>query len=233
MTTSRAKRAMCDALPMRRRRKPSAQGRLPLAEWPLADFVEDMQAVYHGDPDQRYVRAAIVLRYATERLPREQAAEFGSDPMFGTYKIDFDDEDRVEVYMGGDLGRLVREVENFEKVEDAAAAAIEWVGAKPSGVAFCYLPGLYQAAFFEAVTGVSRAWNELLSWWAVPGDQAEADIVPVCIRYPPRVDETEQSWGLMPLALIHEKYEESLHSARIDDLARDFDPPWLHVDADG
>jgi hypothetical protein len=190
-----------------------------------------MQAVYHGDPDQRYVRAAIVLRYATERLPREQAAEFGSDPMFGTYKIDFDDEDRVEVYMGGDLGRLVREVENFEKVEDAAAAAIEWVGAKPSGVAFCYLPGLYQAAFFEAVTGVSRVWSGLQNHWAVPGDQAEAGAVPLR-RYPPHVDDTEQSWELVPLALIHEQYEELLHSARVNDLARDFDPPWLHVEAD-
>jgi hypothetical protein len=33
-----------------------------------------------------------------------------------------------------------------------------------------------QAAFFEAVTGVSRAWNELQIQWAVPGDQAEADV---------------------------------------------------------
>ena len=193
-----------------------------------------MQAVYHGNTDKRYVRAAIVIRYAVERLPPAQAADLGweaGDEMYGAFKIDFDDEDRVEVFMGGNRGMLVREIENFENVEDAAASAIKWVGKKPSQVAFCYLPGLYQAAFFEAATGVSRVWNELQFWWAVPGDQAEADLVPVRM-YPPRVDETEQSWVLMPLAVIHEKYDESLHSARIDDLARDFDPPWLHVEAD-
>jgi hypothetical protein len=216
---------------MRRRRKPSARGLLPLAEWPLADFVEDMQAVYHGDPDQRYVRAAIVLRYAPERLPREQAAEFGTDPLYGTYKLDFDDDDRVEVFMDHNLGSLVREIENFANLEDAAAAAIKWIGPDSVGAAFCYLPGLYQAAFFEAVTGVSRAWNELQIQWAVPGDQAEADVVPVRF-YPPPVDQPDKGWVLMPLALIHDLYDRSLDSARISDLIVGYELPWLRGDAD-
>jgi hypothetical protein len=169
--------------------------RKPLHKWTPVEVVADVETAFFGDSDQRNVRAAVVLKYAYERLTKadravweaDAAAEFGDRglPTHGVFKFDFDDGDRMALFMDHDKSVLVRDVEAVFGVEQAVVTAVAWVGEPHTEAVITNIPGVYQAALIEAVTGVERAWNEEdLGWW-LPGDGPPY----IYRKYPPPANE--------------------------------------------
>jgi hypothetical protein len=178
---------------MRRRR--------PIEKWSFADVARSFEACLTSHPDERYVRAAYVQYIDLKRLPKSfedvarrqfeaEGEEFTGIKPFMLFLLDFDDEDRVEVFMDDNAPALIREWQPFDSMDEARSRAHEWVtegGRKPGDwLAFDHTPGLYQAALLGALTGrvVEPAeWNIM---WILPS--SNPDVVMVR-RYPPRTEE--------------------------------------------
>jgi len=167
-------------------------GRKPLAKWAPVEVLNDVEAAFFGDSEQRGVRAAAVLRYVYGRLPKREVAKWEAEveddrglPSHGVFEFDFDEEDRFSLYMEHDKSVLIRNVERAFGIDGAVAAARAWVGEPCTETNMWNLPGIYQSALVEAVTGVERFWNEEeLIWW-LPGE-GEARVVR---KYPPPANE--------------------------------------------
>jgi hypothetical protein len=94
--------------------------RQPQEKWTPAEVVSDVKAAFYGDDSQLCVRAAVVVRYAYERLPRDVLRQWEADavdehdgrlPSYGVFEFDFHDDDRFMLYMEGDRSISIREVE--------------------------------------------------------------------------------------------------------------------------
>jgi len=177
----------------------------------------DVESAFYGDADQRHVRSAAVVRYAYERLRKETLKSWEADatsehpdrgmPSHGVFKFDFDDDDRFALYMEHDTAAVIREVEVAFDIDEATATARGWVGEPCTQCHFVNIPGAYQAALIEAVTGVPRFWNEMaISWW-LPGD---GPYVPFR-KYPPPLNEPH-GFVLMPLEVEHASHRSFLLS---------------------
>jgi hypothetical protein len=195
--------------------------RQPQAKWTPAEVVGDIAAAYFGDADQYAVRAAVIVRYAYERLPKSVLDEWEADaeteqsgrgmPSHGVFRFDFSDDDRVALYMDHDKSAVIRDVVTTFDYDEAAAAVIEWVGESGKEATPENLPGVYLPALIEAVTGVERLWNEHeLAWW-LPGDGA---YVPYR-KYPPPVDEAVE-FVLMPTELRRATFRQFLQSPTLE-----------------
>ncbi len=191
--------------------------RQPQAKWTPAEVVGDIAAAYFGDADQYAVRAAIIVRYAYDRLPKSVVAQWEADatteqpgrgmPSHGVFQFDFSDDDRVALYMDHDKSAVIRDVVMTFDSDEAATTVIEWVGESGHEAEPENLPGVYLSAFIEAVTGVERFWNEFeLSWW-LPGDGPYAPYR----KYPPPVNEAVE-FVLMPTELRRASFRQFLLS---------------------
>jgi hypothetical protein len=96
----------------------------------------------------------------------------------------------------------VRDVDTFADLVEAGLAGERWIGGAPTATTLRFLPGIYQAAFFEWITGVPRAWNELQLLWAL---DSGSDLVPTR-EYPPRLGQPIE-WVLMPRAKLDELHK--------------------------
>lgn len=178
--------------------------RQPQEKWTPAEVVSDVKAAFYGDDSQLCVRAAVVVRYAYERLPRDVLRQWEADavdehdgrlPSYGVFEFDFHDDDRFMLYMEGDRSISIREVEVGFDLDEARAKALAWVGEPNTETHLENLPGMYAASLIEAVTGVERLWNEWAIEWFFPGD-ADAVYVPFR-KYPTPLNE-ELAFHLMP-----------------------------------
>jgi hypothetical protein len=195
--------------------------RQPQAKWTPAEVVADITAAYIGDADQYAVRAAAVVRYAYERLPKSVVDEWKADtereqpgrgmPSHGVFQFDFSDDDRFALYMDHDKSAVIRGVVTAFDYDEAAATVIQWVGESGQEVGLENLPGVYLSALIEAVTRVERLWNEHeLAWW-LPGD---GPYVPYR-KYPPSANEAVE-FVLMPTELRRATFRHFLQSPSVE-----------------
>ena len=194
----------------------------PFEKWTPAEVAADVEAAFFGDFDHRYVRAAVVLRYAPQRLPKvdveawfaEATAEHGERgiPPYGVFTFDFDDGDRVALYVDHDPTVLIRDIDVKFDLPDAVAAARHWTGDKTTEAEFRNIPGVYQTALIEAITGTSRRWEGSLSMsWHLPGGGEYV----VCRKYPPRAGDEPIELLLMPRQLGEMEYRLHLRSPAV------------------
>jgi hypothetical protein len=170
--------------------------RRPLAEWTPVEVAGDVEIALVGDPEETYLRAAVVMRTEPDRLPPKEAAAWadGFDeetqgrglPPFFIYRFHCADGDRGRMYLDGEnYTLLIREVLFAFDRDAAVQMARDWTGEKTMVAASpAYVPGVYLAALVEFVTGMPRAWQGyLMGHWCWLG---EADDAVALVRpYPP------------------------------------------------
>jgi hypothetical protein len=213
--------------------------------WTPAEIAGDVERAFVGDPEQPYLRAAVVLRSAPERLPAADAKKWADEasaenggrgvPPYLIYKFGCADGDRERMYLEGDnVALLVREVDVAFDLTAAVALAREWTGEKTMEAAkFAHIPGVYQAALIEALTGTRRSWESyLFSYWCWPSE--EGSQFAIVRPYPPRgvksdeVSPEEEAAGvmaddhaaLMPADIIDHEYQRLLNSQTWDSVFR-------------
>ncbi len=222
--------------------------RKPVSAWTPAEIAGDVETAFVGDPNQTYLRAAVVLRSAPERLPRADAKKWADEasaendgrgiPPYLVYKFDYAEGDGFRMYLegppGDDVALLVREVAEAFDPSGATALAREWTGEKAMEAAkFAHIPGVYQAALIEAITGTRRSWESyLFSYWCWPSE--EGSQFAIVRPYPPRgrksdeVSPEEEAAGviaddhaaLMPAEIIDYEYQRLLNSQTLESLVR-------------
>lgn len=172
--------------------------RRPLNEWSPAQIRDQIVNCFTSEPDYDDVRAVVVLRQDEKLLPKDASAQaaaeakqagevFDGIPPYMAFALAFDDEDRVDIFMGGTFTVAVREWAGFETPTEAAKYAAEWIGAGVQMFPFENIPGLYQAAFMEFVTGREYDMGALTFAWALP---AVGEYVPMRV-FPPKLDGDE------------------------------------------
>jgi hypothetical protein len=197
--------------------------RRPQAKWTPVEVARDVEGAFYGDSGKANVRAAAIVRFAYERMSKKDLADWTQAaenehpgrglPTYGIFKFDFDEGDRVTLYMEHDRSVLIREVESaFGDLHEAGAKAAAWVGSPYTQCHFENIPGVYQAALIESMTGVERSWSEFeMSWW-LPGEEP---YVPFR-KYPPRTDELDEDddrrFVLMPADVGEAMYRAFLNS---------------------
>jgi hypothetical protein len=197
--------------------------RQPLHKWSPAEVVSYVEAAFYGDTEQRFVRAAAVLRYAYERMPKETIAEWQKDatedqpdkglPTHGVFMFDLSDDRKFALFMEHESGAVVDEVRSVHGQEEACTVAEAWVGEPCQEVPFQFLPGLYQSGLIEMITGVERDWGLYRLGWQFPGD---GPYVPYR-AYPPKADEPEDThFVLMPNAVLQAQYNQFLASPTLE-----------------
>jgi hypothetical protein len=104
--------------------------------------------------------------------------------------------------MDVDVEAVVHGAWREHDLDVARAIAAEWVhAAEPMG--FEYLPGVFQAAFVQFVTGIRQEPHETQFMWALPSD---ADYMPMR-EFPPKVDASgEGKFMLMPREAVAALY---------------------------
>lgn len=171
---------------LRRRQHPS--------KWSAKRWKQLIRVCFTSDPDREDVKASVIVHWDlnllpkdTVRLAQQEAAEEGEEWAgfrdHACFLFGFDDEDRVTIFMGGELAVCVRGMLQSRSLEEAAADAREWVGAGALELPFENIPGLYQAAFFEYVTGEESDIGPAMFMWALP---PVGDVVPIR-QFPPDV----------------------------------------------
>jgi hypothetical protein len=170
--------------------------RRPIHEWTRQQLLDQVSACFTSDPDVEEVRAAVVLHQSLDLLPKdtEKKAEaevaeageiFDGFKEYVTFMFAFAEEDRVEVFMEGNLAALVYQWEPSHSLDEAKNQGHEWVGSAGLGLPFENIPGIYQAAFFAFIYGRPEEPHPTWFMWALP---AVGDYVPVR-EFPPRVQQ--------------------------------------------
>lgn len=143
---------------------PLLRRRRPLNEWSFDLIRKHIVSCFTSDLDHDDVRAVVVLHQDESLLPKDApkqaAAEadeagepFDGIPSYMAFAFGFNDDDRVELFMGGVMTTVVREWTGFNTPIEAARYAAGWCGEGAKVFDFENIPGLYQAAFMEFITG--------------------------------------------------------------------------------
>jgi hypothetical protein len=203
------------ALPMLKRRR-------PLKDWPARQLVDHVETCFASNPDAFEVRASVVFYQELAQLPKDTATEaaeeaaaageaFDEFPEFVAFHFGFSEEDRVELYMDFDRTCLVRGVEAVTTLAVAKEEAADWVGEGAIELPFEFLPGVYQFAFIDYLTGQYHDAHETEFMWALPPSDGNAYIP--FREFPPKVKPTEftpdpakVSFGLLPLEAVQQLY---------------------------
>lgn len=177
-----------------------------------------------SDPETLEVHGAIVLHQDPALLPksllREMAADAGEDGGPGapineyvTFCFVFENEDRPELYIGGDPRCLVKQIDDFPTLKAARAYASEWVGPSATEYDFRHMPGIYQTAFVKFANGYQADLDPLEMAWYLPS--SEQNDLMLVRDFPPRLEPTpitpepgRVSWVMMPRAAVLEMYRQ-------------------------
>ena len=202
--------------------------RRPQHKWTPSEVASDVEAAFHGDTSETFVRAAAIVRYPYERMTKETVAQWEQDaaedwpdkglPTHGAFLFDLDDDIKFSLFMDHDHTAPIDHVESRHSFEEARDAAREWIGEPcEEAAAFRFLPGLYQAALIEMVTGVERDWGLYWLGWEFPGD---GPYIPYR-SYPPQPEEPEDAHHvLMPKAEMQVFYEHFLAAPTMEKVMR-------------
>lgn len=168
----------------------------PLAEWAPAEVAADVEIALVSDPEDVYLRVAVVVRSEPDRLPPREAAAWadGFDqetegrglPPYFIYTFQGSDEDPGSTRLQGEnYARLIREVAFAFDRDGAVQIARDWTGEQAMvALSPAYIPGVYLAGLIEFVTGVPRAWEGyLMGHWCWVGEAG--DTVARARPYPP------------------------------------------------
>jgi hypothetical protein len=153
--------------------------RRPLNEWSFDLIRKQIVSCFTSDPDDEHVRAVVVLHQDEALLPKDApklaAAEAGDAgepfegiPPYMAFAFGFNDDDRTEIFMGGDMTTVVREWAGFKTPTEAERYAAAWCGEGAKVFDFENIPGLYQAAFMEFITGKEYDLGPLTFAWTLP-----------------------------------------------------------------
>jgi hypothetical protein len=200
--------------------------RKALRDWTPLDVVSDVEAAFFGDADQRTVRAAAVMRYTYGRMKKSDIAEWeaeaaaesppGTLKSHAVFMFDFDDVDHIALYMDNESTVLIRAMQPVDGSDEGRTLALGWVGEPHTETDITHIPGVYQAAMIEFVTGVQRLWNqETLAWW-LPGSDGPGLVYR---KYPPRTDEAKPEFMLMAMTpdMRAGLYNQFLRSPTVDE----------------
>jgi len=165
-----------------------------MKDWSPGLIREQIVQCFTSDPDDADVRAVVVLHQDLELLPKDiekqaarEATEMGEPytgiPPYMGFAFGFDDDDRVGLFMDGDMTVVVREGRAFQTPTDAAAFAEDYCGPGTHVLPFENIPGLYQSAFMEFITGREYDMGPLTFAWTLP---AVGDYVPM-MQFPPKL----------------------------------------------
>jgi hypothetical protein len=131
----------------------------------------------------RYYAGGIKELHGQPKIPAAEPKGFSE---YVTLCFGFDDFDREAIFLDANNAVTVREWRSTPNLADATSYASEWIGEGLHQFPFENIPGLYQAAFFDVITG--REHHVGLTWlWCLP---AIGDHVPVR-RFPPVLDTAE------------------------------------------
>jgi hypothetical protein len=196
--------------------------RAPVGEWPEQQIVEQIRACYVGDEERPHVRAAVVFHQDPALLQedavddaRRQAEEDGV-PFEGlsewvVFRLDFDDDDRVGLYMEHDVTCLVRAWDSAFSEAEAREKAQAWIaeaGDEPQHLEFRWLPGVYQAATIAFIKGTRPIADKFWFGWVMPGTNGYHPMR----HYPPKLPEgreegePEVDWVLLPEHAVQALY---------------------------
>ena len=169
-------------------------------DWSVEDVFNAVRQCFCGELDDRHVRATASIHNAHDELPKADIAEWqglieihGYDtiPPISVFYFDFDDSDRFE-HDHGDPQTFLRGLEYVPDARTAQQSAKEWVGEAARECSFMHIPGAYQCAFYQVITGVIRDWGKLPGYWfPQPDDPARLDdpnAPNMAYHYPPTLD---------------------------------------------
>jgi hypothetical protein len=105
----------------------------------------------------------------------ERGEPFQRIPPYTAFCFGLEGPDSVDL-LSGDLALAMRESCGFDSPEAAAPYAAGWVGENGLLLPFDNIPGLYQAAFFEFITGRPTEYGPSTFVWMLP---AVGEHVPV------------------------------------------------------
>lgn len=124
----------------------------------------------------------------------------------------------MALYMDSDSSVLIQEVRPVFSVEEGRAVTIAWVGDERTETDFRHLPGVYQGALIEGITGVERLWQSETNDWWLPG----RDEPPYIYRSYPTPWNEEPSF--VPMAIPRDElaalYRSFLASPSVDSQVR-------------
>jgi hypothetical protein len=133
-----------------------------------------------GDPWEKDPRAAAVLHLSPDLLPKgwlESAADAAHTrdqdveglPEYLVICFGFNpDRDRVPLVMDGDRLCLIHDRRSAPTHDGAIAKAGDWVGPKANVCEFKHLPGPYQAAYHDWLTGTRWDSDPTSTMWVLP-----------------------------------------------------------------
>lgn len=157
--------------------------RRDITDWPVRQIASQTVACFTSDPDQFEVRAAVVLHLDPSLLPKgvESVA-------FNVFGFAFDHDDRVGLYMDVDPTVLVKMHEGAETLDEAEQLALGWCGDGASKRPLRNVPGVYQVAYMQRITGNRELGGSGEFGWVIEGGEKGYDVVR---EFPPKVKEGE------------------------------------------
>lgn len=198
---------------LRRKRTTGA----PVQEWPVEVILAHIRAAFVGDIDASWVRASVVFHHNRSLLPENaeemaaQEAASDGDQFQGlaewiVFTLDFNDEDRVGLYMEHDPTCLIREIAPVGTFDQACNEALAWTENPAGSTGFYDLPGVYQVAVMAWLTNTPPDADEgQFAFFSRSDMDAGSPLIPLR-PYPPRIKEGTASshtddpqWMLLPL----------------------------------
>lgn len=155
--------------------------RRDITDWPVRQIAEHTVACFTTDPDEMDVRAAAVLHLDPSLLPK------GVDSVaYNAIGFAFEHDDRVGLYMDADPTVLVKSIQGAESLEEAKHLAIAWCGSTASERPLRNLPGVYQVAYMQRITGNDSLGGSGEFGWAIERGPKGYDVVR---EFPPKLND--------------------------------------------
>ena len=153
--------------------------RRDITEWPVRQIAKQTVACFTSDPDEWEVRAAVVLDLEPSLLPKD-----AESVAYNAIGFAFEHDDRVSLYMDHDPPALVKSIQGAETLDEAKQLAAEWCGASASERPLRNIPGIYQVAYMQRITGNGDLGGSGEFGWAIERGAEGYDIVR---EFPPKL----------------------------------------------
>jgi hypothetical protein len=177
-----------------------------VTEWSAGQIAEQTVACFTTDPDEYEVRAAVVLRLDPALLPKDVESV-----AYNVLGFAFNEDDRVGLYVEVDPTILVKMQEGAETLDAAKQLALGWCGDGASERSLRNIPGVYQVAYMQRITGNRDLGGSGEFGWAIETGKKGYDVVR---EFPPKL--TEEGHGPKPPEFV------VLPTAVVDGFQREF-----------
>jgi hypothetical protein len=172
--------------------------RRDVTDWPVGQIAKQTLVCFTSDPDQYEVRAAAVLHLDPSLLPKDIKSV-----AFNVFGFAFHHDDRIGLYMDVDPTVLVKMQEGTETLDEAEELALGWCGDGASKRSLHNIPGVYQVAYMQRITGNRELGGSGEFGWAIERGPNGCDVVR---EFPPKVnDEGDDSPDKPEFVLLSSK----------------------------